>query len=196
MNNQTFSVPTTVLAVTPASASRSDPQIQLTIRTATGQTSTVTHTLQFAQHNSTDSRSGCPGAQPVVFTALTPTKLTTAASSVSLSTKCTASVPCAGDATLSSVFKILLHRKVTASRKKTRRIRLVLGVRTYTIRPGKRATIKVSLNKFGKRVLKRLHKLKTKLTLRTVSPTGKQVSSSRTVHFKVKKKKKPRRRRR
>ncbi len=86
-----------------------------------------------------------------------------------------------------SVVETLRHGKVTAiaASAKTVRKTVVVGAKTVTIAAGKSETVKLSLNRTGKRLLSKHHLLRTKLR---VKASGKTVASS-TIAFKAKKKK-------
>jgi hypothetical protein len=174
-------------------ALRESVDMFLTVTTASGESaSSDGQIVDFVQGSSLQSRTGCPA--PSTLTTFRPSIIDIgilSPTTVSVTTGCPSAFSCLGSGTISyrTFLKLSSRRAIAAKKKKSKGV--LLGAARYTIAAHHTAKIKISLNKRGKRLLKRKHKLKTTVTLRTVSVTGKTVTLSRTVTFKQKAHKKP-----
>jgi len=169
----------------PLPAVRFATSIELTITTASGKTARTTMRVGFAQALSNQSRAGCPPATNVSFAAVTPVfRRTTQAGRVIVTATCGASVlRCTGALSATERFSV-----GSAAQRKKRRSP-VLASQSYSIAPGKTATIRANLTKRARRLLDRKRRLRAKVTLYNVAPTGKIVAKSKNIVLKAKPKK-------
>jgi hypothetical protein len=65
---------------------------------------------------------------------------------------------------------------------------LLLGLNPFAIHAGQTVTLKVRLNKRGRRLLRRHHKLRVRVIVETISPTGKPLVRTTIVTLRAKKK--------
>jgi hypothetical protein len=171
---------------------RRDPaDVGVRITNTAGQTAGGSFRVNFAQTDSTKSRFFCPGSVGAnLFSAPTVQSISTNAlgSTVSFKSACRNSIDCLGSALL---FKGSLigagAAKAKAKPKKPQPV--VVGLRVFRIPKGKTGTVKVKLTKNGLKLLKKHHKLAVTLSVTTVSPTGKNVTRTKSLTLKPKKKK-------
>jgi organic hydroperoxide reductase OsmC/OhrA len=76
------------------------------------------------------------------------------------------------------------------SKAKTKTVTVVVGQASYTISAGKITTVKVTLGKTGKGLLKRFHKLKVKVKVTVTTTSGQKQLATKTVTIKAPKAKK------
>ena len=86
---------------------------------------------------------------------------------------------CEGKVTLRYTETVV---KVKHGKTQRHKVTVVLGSAKYSLSPGQSATIKVALNRTGRRLLKRLHKLATKDTVTLVQLNG---HTTTAIHFKL-----------
>jgi Concanavalin A-like lectin/glucanases superfamily/Thrombospondin type 3 repeat len=192
-NIQSLYNPFRVFSSTPTSAydpPRRDPvDLELDVTNTAGQIGYSTVRVDFAQTEGDKSRSACPGGfATVVYHAPKLKSLGTnsAGSSVSFKSACRNEIDCVGSSLLT--YFNLFGAGATHPKPKPPKAVLV-GLSLVHIPKGQTSTITVKLNKKGRKLLKKRHKLDVTLTLVTVSATGKNVTSSHKLTLKPRKKK-------
>jgi hypothetical protein len=197
LNEFTFSVPASVFSPTRVD----DKLVFLRVTTRSGKTATSQPVaVRFRQRHETDPRTGCPVAGPLTFP---PPQIVllppTVPGTVGVNTTCHGIFFCLGVTGLatfgfrSSFFpKSVIAAKAQAKAKKQKKRWFLVGLQTFAIPGGQTKTISVSLNKRGRKLLKRKHKLPVLLVVEDFSPTGKPVirTTKLTLTSKVKKPKK------
>jgi hypothetical protein len=180
LNNHTFSVPGSVFPPTHVD----DKLVYLRVTTLSGKQATSQPVaVRFRQRKESESRTGCPGSTPLIFPAPIIELLhQTSANTISFNTDCTAHFSCLGAAGLaaflprSSFFpKSVVAAKATSKAKKPKKQWLLIGLQSFSVPSGQTKPVSVSLNKGGRKVLKRKHKLPVRLVVEAISPTGKPV---------------------
>jgi hypothetical protein len=167
-------------AVNPA---RREPvDVRVTTTTSSGQVGEDTVHVTFAQSDASQPRTGCHGDFAALFTPGVLKALLSITNGVSFQTKCNSTLSCLGSASVLVSTKFLGG----ASAAKKKPTSTVIGSQTFSIKPGKTATIKIKLNKNGRKLLKRLGRLKVKVVLVTFSPKGKKITRTKTITLKYK----------
>lgn len=165
-------------------AERENTLLELHIITASGARASAAVLVSFAQSKSDQPRTGCPSSALVPFNAAVPVRLrgTRAPGVFGVRTACRSSLSCMGVLALRNTILVRTSRR---KRKTT-----TLGTKAFVIPPGATRTVTVKLNKNARRLLKRKRRLKTRVSLYTVSPTGKTLVRSKTVTLTAKRKRK------
>jgi hypothetical protein len=150
------------------------------VTTSSGQKGSGVATLTFVQKNASQPRTGCHGSFAALFSPPPIKAVQQINNGVSLSTSCNSTLSCLGSASVvvSSVFHFPFE---VAAAAKTKPTSTVIGTQTFSIKPGKKTTIKIKLSKNGRKLLKKYGKLKVTVVLITFSPKGKRISRTKTI---------------
>ncbi len=111
---------------------------------------------------------------------------------VSIRLSCPASeIRCIGKLTLKTRSKYRVSSSVvntSRKRKRTRKIKVKLGSKSFKIAGGKSATVKVRLSKKNRRLLKKHKKIRVKATIRVRDAAGNSRTTTKNITLKVAKK--------
>jgi Concanavalin A-like lectin/glucanases superfamily/Thrombospondin type 3 repeat len=176
-------------AVNPA---RREPvTVNVLATTSSGQRGDGSVYLTFAQQDASKPRTGCKGTFAALFSPPPIEVVQPIDNGVGLRTNCKSTLSCLGSASV--LVSANLHFPfASAAAAKKKPTSTVIGTQTFSIKPGKTATIKIKLSKTGRKLLKKYGKLKVKVVLVTFSPKGKKITKTKTLTLKYKPaKKKP-----
>jgi NHL repeat len=171
---------------------RTPQPVTLTVTDSTGATAQVTKTVAFKNSqwpgsNAAGNWNPEPGCVPLAQAASInlPGASGVSGNALQTSMTCSSGVACFGDATVtvaagSSASKTVL----AASGKAKRTTRIATGV--VDIQPGASATVRLRLTNAGRKLLKKHKKLKARLDVRLISPSGKTAVKTTKITIKGK----------
>lgn len=168
-----------VFKLTPAE--RAIPTVTLTITDSAGGSASVSRPVFFDQRSSDAPRRSCPPPPGEIFVATRPTRISLAAKSVTVRTTCRSRLSCAGSVVVTSLGRKSARAGGAARRRPRAR---VLAKAPYQIPTGASTTVRAPFTKLGRRLLRQRGRLRVKVLILSMSPTGKTVTRARKLTLK------------
>jgi hypothetical protein len=160
---------------------RSDVTVDLTVTDSTGASAKATQDLHFAQRTSKASRRGCPipiQTQVGTVVARIATSVRVGSNAVTAIVPCAQSVDCSGQIVATKVSGF-------ASAAKRRRAQPFLALQSFSVKAGKKKRVRAKLTRKAIQTVRKRGRLRAKVKVSLVAPTGKVVTRTRTVTFRA-----------